>query len=72
MEYKEIENRYTFHSPDKHQIEYMTEIRRICKIVAQYVDSVCPESREKDMAHMSLEQAMFWANAAICRRKGHE
>jgi hypothetical protein len=38
---------------------------------AQFVDRICPDGREKSTAITKLEEAMFWANAAIARQEDY-
>jgi len=44
-------------------------VRNECKVLANELDSVCPNSREKSLAMTKLEEVMFWANAAIDRNQ---
>ena len=45
------------------------EVRENCRDLAQYLQDNLPVSREKSLALTNLEQAMFWANAAIARNQ---
>lgn len=69
MKKDEIDNRYTYHEPKEGQAEKYETIRSIAKTLAEFVDEVCPESREKSLAFTNLEQAVMWANASIARRE---
>ena len=44
-------------------------VREACKSLALFLDENVPDGREKALALTNLEQAMFWANAAIARSK---
>lgn len=44
------------------------DIRDAALTFAEHLDTLCPASRELDLALTNIEQAMFWANAAIARR----
>ena len=64
-----IENNFKFHSVDADKQEIMQMIREALKKVSLLVDDACPISREKSLAQTKLEEAMFWANAAISRNQ---
>ncbi|MDE1673858.1 DUF7681 family protein [Nocardia gipuzkoensis] len=65
----DIENRFAYHPAttperrDEHE-----DIRAQHKALAHHIDRVVPPGREKSLALTNLEQAMFWANAAIARQ----
>ena len=68
MEQTEIDARFTYHAPKTGQPEIYTKLRDKGKELAILINEVCPESREKALAFTELENAVFWANAAIARR----
>lgn len=65
----EIARRFDYHPPttdakhDAHQT-----VRDACRTVAEQIDAQCPDGREKSLAVARIEEAMFWANAAIARQ----
>lgn len=64
----EIENRFNHHPPKSEvatDLHYI--VRTALKNVACDWNDLLPESREKAVAITKLEEAMFWANAAIAR-----
>lgn len=67
MDQAEIEKRFTYHPPLPGQPEIYTTIRENAKQLAICITSLSPESREQSLAITSLEEAVFWANAAIAR-----
>jgi hypothetical protein len=66
---QQIENNFTYHAPTARQAEKYTVIRGEAKSLALIIDGMCPNSREKSLAMTNLEQAVFWANAAIARNE---
>lgn len=67
MEQDDITNRFTYHAPDEARAEKHHKIRGSLQNIALYIDSQVPNSREKSLAITKLEEAMFWANAALAR-----
>lgn len=69
MDEKELKNRFTYHPPKKDlkQVERFQTIRESVYVAAQVIDVDAPDSREKSLAITKLEEAVFWANAAIAR-----
>lgn len=65
----QIEKSFSYHPPKNGQSERYQEIRDTVKSVACLVDRLCPNSREKSLAMTHLEEAVFWANAAIARNE---
>jgi hypothetical protein len=68
MDQADLDNRFTFHeksrslNAEKHQL-----VREVCGNLAETMNAVLPEGREKALVLTKLEEAMFWANAAIAR-----
>ncbi len=62
-------NRRFDHRPPKNEetIEDHKAVREEVKQTAVYLDFVLPDGREKALALTKLEEALFWANAAIAR-----
>ena len=69
MTQDDIKNRFTYHSPSDDQISRYDEIRRFAKIFAELIDKDCPDSREKSLALMKLDEVVMWANASIARNE---
>ncbi|WP_280186016.1 MULTISPECIES: DUF7681 family protein [Nocardia] len=65
----DIDNRFDFHpaTTEERRTEH-EDIRAAHKEVAHFIDRTVPPGREKSLALTNLEQAMFWANAAIARQ----
>ena len=66
---KKIENNFTYHPPLPDQVARYEQIRQEGKRMAEFLTAMCPPSRELSLALTNLEQALFWANAAIARNE---
>ena len=70
---KDINNRFDFHAaPTAEKKMEHTSIRVACKELAIKINSSVPDGREKATALTKIEEAMFWANAAIARDNSEE
>lgn len=63
----QIENNFTYHAPKGDQAEMYVRLREQAKMLALLICHLTPISREQSLALTNLEQAIFWANAAIAR-----
>jgi len=68
-EVADIENRFTYHPPKEGQAERYQDLRDQCKDLALNILGCCPPGRERALALTKLEEASFWANAAIARNE---
>jgi hypothetical protein len=66
---KTIENNFTYHPPKEGQPEKYVAIREKAKELAYVIEEMTPQSREQSLAITHLENAVFWANAAIARNE---
>jgi hypothetical protein len=66
---QDIEKRFTYHAPFGDQAERYQEVRDLAKKFAYLIAEKTPDSREQSLALTNLEQAVFWANAAIARNE---
>ena len=66
---EEIDRRFVYHSPKPGQPEKYEAIRNKAKELAELLITMCPSSRELDVAMTELETAVFWANASIARNE---
>ena len=65
----DIENRFTYHKPFGTQPERYELLRDRAKELAKDIIGWTPVSREQSLAITHLEEAIFWANAAIARNE---
>lgn len=68
----ELKHRFQFHpADDENTQERHQAVRDICLEAAEIiVEETGPSSRAQSLAITKLEEAMFWANAAIARGDG--
>jgi hypothetical protein len=69
MDQAELDRRFTRHTVDEDQAERGNAIRQVGLQLADLIAVTTPESREQSLAITALEEAVFWANAAIARRE---
>jgi len=69
MDLSDLKNRFTYHPPVGDQVERYHVIRGKALEFAVLLDNLTPDSREKSLAITHLEEAVFWANAAIARHE---
>jgi len=65
MGIEQIENIFTYHKPFGTQPHRYEELRAKARELATIINIACPESREKNLAFTSLQEAVMWANASI-------
>lgn len=64
----DLEHRFDYHPPSTDVVKGTHEhVRALLYAVAAEFDATFPDGREKSLAITKLEEAMFWANAAIAR-----
>lgn len=68
MDHDELQTRFTYHPPKDDQPLKYENLRSHGLHLAEHLDNLCPDSREKSLAITKLEECIFWANAAIARR----
>lgn len=72
----EVERRFTYHPPIQSEDPVIDQphryeaLRHEAKFFASLIVGQTPESREQSLAITHLEEAVFWANAAIARNEG--
>jgi hypothetical protein len=68
-EKEKLEKDFTYHAPKGDQVPRYQAIRDQAKNFAAYVLAATIPSREQSLALTKLEEAVFWANAAIARNE---
>lgn len=69
MKTAELDNRFTYHSPQEGQPERYEAIRDKAKELAILIVEDTPEGREQSLAVTKIEEAVMWAIAAIARHE---
>jgi hypothetical protein len=65
---EDLTNRFIHHPPvDDHRAHQHALVRENCLEIAEWFLDALPEGREQSLAVTKLEEAMFWANAALAR-----
>jgi hypothetical protein len=67
--YIDLESRFSYHEPKGDQPFRYSQIRSYAKDFAEEIVKHSPPSREQALALTKLEEAVFWANAAIARHE---
>lgn len=62
---EDLDNRFTYHPPKPGQAEKYEALRSKGKELAELINELVPDSREKSLALTQLQNATMWANAAI-------
>ena len=66
---EDLKKRFTYHAPKECQSQKYENIRKNALALAELLNAMCPDSREKSLAITSLEEAVMWANASIARNE---
>ena len=64
----------TQHHPPRNErhVEEHEHVRATIRSAMAQINVLCPDGREKAVAFTKLEEAMFWANAALARGRAVE
>ncbi|MBT8342946.1 MAG: hypothetical protein KJP07_23300 [Desulfatitalea sp.] len=66
---EKIRNNFSYHPPSDTQTEIYKLLRESAFHHACLIEKYCPDSHEKSLAMMNLEQCVMWGNASIARNK---
>lgn len=70
-EFFTLAHRFEYHPPKDAETRTAHErVRGHSRRLAEELDALLPEGREKSLALTKIEEAMMWANAAIARNGG--
>lgn len=70
MDYEDLKDRFTYYPPTgPGEAGKYEDIRDLGLRMAELVDVLCPDSREKSLAITKLEESVFWAIASIARER---
>lgn len=67
MDQLELLNRFKHHPPTEEKIGLHVGVREESARLAEYLNAILPEGREKSLAITKLEEVTYWANASIAR-----
>lgn len=68
MDKEDFEIRFTYHPPQSDEIvDAFVKIRETALYYAEMMNLFCKDCRELSLAITKLEEAVFWANAALAR-----
>jgi len=67
VNYEAMDHRFSTHLVDDDGKTCLQAVREAMRAAAVAVAQAAPEGREQSLALTKLEEAMFWANAAIAR-----
>jgi hypothetical protein len=63
----DLSNRFDYHAPDEEKVGRHERTRDTLHVATAKICTELPEGREKSLFITKMEEAMFWANAAIAR-----
>lgn len=67
IDYGALDLTFSHHAPDADDITCHEAVREAARQMTVRVLQVAPTGRERSLALTKIEEAMFWANAAIAR-----
>jgi hypothetical protein len=69
IDQERVKKDFTYHPPKDDQAQRYDLIRYTAQVFAEIVMRMSPESREKSLSLTKIDEAVFWANAAIARNE---
>lgn len=64
---EDLDRRFAFHPAGGAKGHRHDQVRTLCRGLADYLNDLLPDGREKSLAITHLEEVMMWGNAAIAR-----
>jgi len=64
----DLKDRFSYHSPKEGQPHKYEQVRTYGQFLATQIIEHAPDCTERDTAISKVEEATFWANAAIARK----
>lgn len=63
----DLKTRFTYHAPHGDLPQLYSRMRHNGRVLAEFIESNVPPSREQALALTKVEEAIMWANAGIAR-----
>lgn len=64
-----MHDRFTYRPPSKGGADRHDRLSKRFVELAEEIDAICPEGREKSLAFTKLEESKFWSSAAVARNE---
>jgi hypothetical protein len=68
MKEENLKENFKAHLCSLESKEKLKLIREECLKLAELINEIVPEGKEKEISLMKTEEVMFWANAGIARK----
>lgn len=66
---KELNDRFHYQSPSPDGVQRHAALSQHFSELAGWIDEICPPGREKSLVLTKLEEAKFFASAAVARNE---
>ena len=67
MPKRDVESEWRYYPPTAFTIEKYEQVRERFQALADFIENNIPVTEETKQAHLRLQEAAFWSNAAIAR-----
>ena len=65
----DVTDDFTYHPPSAEGVAVHNTLSNMFIDICNEIDDLCPAGREKQIVKTKLEEAKFWASAAVARNK---